>query len=348
MMYPARAIVGVLVLLCLAAPRSLAADSATMLFREEILDAPARIGWKGPALDDDTRFAVAATGLTWLPEVNGTLLILNDKKDTRYADAEERFRAFARLRSTGNKREAFAFALSLLLDPPASEAGWVAANQYLASYGDDVDHALAGVLQAPEKLPLLPDYQYAAMDSLTRRASARMLPLFLSLSESSDRYLRSRGIAALGIVAYQAGPGRDVVPGLLATPRENSISAVQSRLISQAIRDAANDKSWRVRAAAALALGLMRSEDELPILEKLARDQTYLSTGSKADRVVVFPVRAQAVASLARFGKDASLPTRATGRDADKAARGGQDVTKDMSDVRRDQISRVRFNEIKW
>lgn len=347
MRFLSRALIGAMLLACLPA-LSAAAEDASLLFRDELIDAPARIGWKGAALDDDTRFAVAASGLSWMPEADGIALIGMAGRARRYADAEERFRAFTRLRSTGRKREAFAFALSLLLDPPASQAGWVAANEYLAPYGDDVDHALAGVLQAPEKLPLLPAYQYAAMDSLTRRASARMLPLFLTLAESSDRYLRSRAVAALGIVAYQPGPNRDVTPGLLAAPRENSISAVQTRLIMDAVESAANDKNWRVRAAAALALGLMRSEEDLPLLEKLSRDRAYISMGSKSDRVVAFPVRAQAAASLARFGKDVPVPIRATGRDADRATRGGQNVTKDHSDIRRDQTSRIRFNEGDW
>jgi HEAT repeat protein len=348
MLYSCRAFVCAAVLFSLPVTRAFAVDSATTLFREEIVAALERIGWKGAVLPDDTRFAIAATGLSWMPEAGGVALIHKENKRARYADAEQRFAAFARLRSNGDKRDAFAFALSLLIDPPVSDAGWVAANQYLAPYGDDVDHALAGVLQAPEKMPLLPAYQYAAMDSLTRRASSRMLPLFLSLSESSDRYLRSRAVAALGLVAYQPGPERDVVPGLLASPRENPISAVQSRLIAEAVRDAASDKNWRVRAAAALALGLMRAEDDLPLLEKLSRDRAYLGRGSKADRVVVFPVRAQAAAALARFGKDTQQPVRATGRDADEVARGGQDVTKDQSDIRRDQTSRVRFAEGEW
>lgn len=344
-----RALLGAMVVLCCLHPASNArGEDAAKLFRDELVDPPARIGWKGPALADDTRFAIAASGLSWMPESDGSPLILKEKKATRYADAEERLRAFTRLRGTDRKKEAFAFALSLLLDPPASEVAWAAANQYLNAYGEDVDAALAGVLQAPEKLPLLAGYQYAAMDSLTRRASPRMLPLFLSLSESSDRYLRSRAVAALGTVAYQDGPDRDVVPGLRAVTRQNSISAVQMRLITQAVQSAANDKNWRVRAAAALALGLMRSEDDLPLLEKLSRDRAYLSSGAKADRVIGFPVRAQAAASLARFRKEAPLAIRATGRDADKVARGGQDVTKDRSDVRQDQTSHVRFNEGDW
>lgn len=338
----------VMLLTLTASPSFAARDDASRLFREEVVDAHARLGWKGAPLSDETRFAAAASGLSWMPEAEGAPLIVRDKRGAVYSDAESRYRTFLRLRSSERKKEAFAWAFSLLLDPPDSEAGWVAANDGLRPYGEDVDRALVGVLQSPEKLPLFRQYEYAAMDSLTRRASPRLLPLFLSLAESSDRYLRSRAVAALGMIAYTPGPNRDTVPGLHAALRENSISAVQMRLISEAVSRAAADKNWRVRAAAALAIGLMRSEDDLPLLERLARDRAYLSRGSKADRTVVFPVRQQAAASLSRFGRQAPLGDRAAGRDADKLARGGQDVTKDSSDVRRDLTRRVRFNEIAW
>jgi HEAT repeat protein len=323
-------------------------EDAVRLFRGEVVDAAARLDWNGPALSDETRFAVAATGLSWMPVVDGTPLIVREKRSARYEDAESRFRAFSRLRSSSSKKEAFAYALSLLLSPPDSEAGWVAANTFLSPYGDDVDRALVGVLQAPEKLPLLTDHQYAAMDSLVRRASPRLLPLFLSLSESSDRYLRSRAVAALGMISYNAGPDRSVVYGLKAEVRENSISAVQRKLIAEAIRQAANDKNWRVRASAALALGLIADPDDVATLEKLSKDRAYVVAGERPNRTVAFPVRAQAAASLTRFKREAVLPIRAEGREADKAMRGGQNVTRDTSDVRQDQASRVRFNEIDW
>jgi len=335
-----------LIALTISAP--VRADDAARLFRDEVIDAPARLGWKGPALSDETRFAVAATGLTWQPAVDGAPLIVHDKHGAAYADAETRYRTFAELRRSDRKKEAFAWALSLLLDPPSSDSAWVTANDYLSSYGPDVDKALVGVLQAPEKLPLLPTHQYAAMDSLTRRGSPRLLPLFLTLAESSDRYLRSRAIAALGIIDYHAGPNRDTVPGLLANPRESSISAVQERLISEQVRRAATDSNWRVRAAAALALGLMRDDNDALLLEKLARDRAYISTGAKSSRTVVYPVRQQADAALARFNRQHPIPAEAQGRDADKLARGGQDVTKDASGIRRDQQSRVRFVEAAW
>lgn len=327
---------------------SWAREDAARLFRDELIDAPARLGWKGAALSDETRFAAAATGLSWLPEADGAPLVRQGKKIAHYDGADSRLRTFLSLRTTGRKKEAFSYALSLLLDPPAADAGWVAANEYLASYGDDVDRALVGVLQAPEKLPLLPTYQYASMDSLTRRASPRLLPLFLSLSESSDRYLRSRAVAALGMIAYHAGPSHDTVRGVRATLRETSMSSVRERMVSDAIQRAATDKNWRVRAASALAIGLMRDQSNLPLLEKLSRDKAFVSTGTKASRAIVFPVRAQAAASLGRFDRNAPLVFRAEGKEADRAARGANDVTKDQSDVRRGQVSRVRFVEGEW
>ena len=349
-MFIATVIVG-LTTLCFAQPSPSINPrdmTATALFREETLDASHKIAWKGPTLSEETRFAVAATGLSWNAQAEGVTLIRREGKSTQYASAEIRYQAFLRIQRGNQKKEAFAAALSLLLNPERNDTYWMAGNSYLEHYGEEVDKVLIGILQAPEKLPLLSEYQYSAMDSLTRRATFRLFPLFCTLAESSDRYLRSRAIAALGIIHSRPATDR-VTSQLLNVPlRANSISAVQSRTIMELIHDAAGDKNWRVRCAAALAIGLIHDEADVPILEKLVKDSTYLASGSKNDRAVLFPVRAQADVSLSTFGRGATLPIRATGKDVSRATRGGRDVTNDRSDTRQDQTSKVRFIDAEW
>ncbi len=350
-MFIAKAIVLLSPLLLTSPVRSMSVErdtTATTLFREETLDAAKKLNWKGPALSEETRFAVAATGLSWNPQADGVSIIRKEGKLTQYVPAETRYQSFMRIQKGSQKKEAFAAAMSLLLNPERNDAYWQAGNSYLEHYGEEVDKALIGILQAPTKLPLLSEYQYSAMDCLTRRATFRLFPLFCTLAESSDRYLRSRAIAALGIIHSRPATDR-VTSQLLNVPlRANSISAVQSRTIMELIHDAATDKNWRVRCAAALAIGLIHDEADVPLLEKLAKDSAYLSAGTKNDKSVHFPVRAQADASLSTFGRSVTLPIHATGKDASKAARGGKDVTNDRSDVRPDQESKVKFIDAEW
>ncbi len=336
-------------MLCLVSLPHIARASgqdAVALFREELIDAPAKIGWKGKPLEDETRLAVAASGLSWKPVWNGQPLLRTDRKSVSYTDAAQRREAFEAATRANAPKFAFAFALSLVLEPPAQdERTWLEAFRYLSRYDAEFDRVLIGVLQAPSKLPLLPVYDYAAADVLMHRASPPLLTLYLTLSESSDRYLRSRAVAALGIVAYRERPGSgNRVAGLASPLRENSISAVQQRIIYEQVRKAAEDKNYQSRAAAAFALGLMGDESDIPRLERLMRDPAYLSlpTDERETRRVIFPVRTQAAAALARFGQRRETGNGLfAGRALREATRGGKNVTNDYGDLRRDRRSLV-------
>lgn len=347
-----RAVGALLGLLPISAPAAPSPD-ATALFRDETASAVARLRWKGQTLEDETRFAIAASGLSWQPVWNGQPLLRHEKRATVYADASDRRAAFFDAQRAGDSKIAFPFALSLVLAPPEEDARtWNAAFDYLCGYGPDFDKALIGILQAPERLPLLPTYQYAAMDVLVMRATMRLLPLFLTLAESSDRYLRSRAVAAIGILGYRALEGhRRTVAGLSMPLQERSVSAVLRANMEAVVHRAAEDKNYRVRAAAALALGLMGGDDSLALLERLAKDRAYLAhpAGEKGAKRVVFPVRAQAAVSLARFDRQLDPGGGVlSGKALQQATRGGKDVTRDYSDIRRDRASRVRFCAGDW
>ncbi len=335
-------------------PTVATADDGTALFRTEIIDAPLKLHWKGPALSDETRFAVAASGLSWLPVSDGTPLYRSEKKVLRYEDGNARLSGFQKARQAKERKEAFAFALSLVLDPPNYDnVAWVQAFEYLRAYDADFDKALIGVLQAPEKLPVLPAYQHAVMDALVHRASPRLLPLFLNLAEAKDPFLRSRAIVGLGVVGYRARAGAsDSIPEFKVVLHENGISAVQQRLISQTITRAAQDSNFRVRAAAALALGLTGDEEDLAVLKKLAKDKAYivLATPDKSTREIVYPVRYQAARSLARFRQEEEEDAHGTysGKALGKATRGGQDITKEASGAHHEPATRILVTSGYW
>jgi hypothetical protein len=329
------------------------------LFRDEVVAAPKKLGWKADEFTDETRFALAATGLSWRPVWQGIALLTGEKKKTTYTSAEERSRAFSLARQSGAHKMAFPFALSLVLEPKEQHTtAWLAAYDYLSQYEEGFDQALIGVLQAPEKVPLLPRLQYAAADVLVYRAAPRHLLLLMALAESSDRYLRSRAIMGLGVICYRPRAGENRTPCWVPAERPGfrlsleggrserslrafSISTVQQRMVAERVHQAAKDKNYRVRAAAALALGLMGSEESLPLLEKLAKDRAYISyregMGKEPQRII-FPVREQAVAALARFGQRMDAGGGVfSGKELRQATRGGQNVTNNFQDVRRDR-----------
>jgi hypothetical protein len=343
----------VFVCMSVQSARTAPEPDAMSLFREEIVDAPLKLGWKGPKLDEDARFAVAVSGLSWQPVWDGVPLLRREKKKAFYAEASERYGAFQAALKAGRHKIAFPFALSVVLDPPADNAAaWRDAFDYLLRYGSDFDRALEGILQSPENLPLLPACHYAAADVLVWRASPMRLPFFMTLAESSDRYLRSRAVAALGIVAYRSrGEGKEQRAGVFVPLREYSISAVQQAMLAEIVKRAAEDKNWRARAAAALALGLMGRDDNVPALEKMTRDPAYLALpeGEKGTKRIVFPVRVQAAASLERFGRRVAVTDGVfSGKALKQAMRGGKDVTNDRGDIRPDQVSRVSFHAGRW
>ena len=276
------------------------------------------------------------------------------------SDANRRFREAALLAAerAGLKREAVAFAVSLLLepgtDPPIVPTKQM---QYLEKIGVDVDRLLLGILQTPEHLRGLPAYYYAAADLLAYRASPHLLPFLLHLANSDDAYLRSRALIGLGIVGYQARAGepRGGVAGIVSVPlREYGVSAGERKLIDKEIREGIASDKYRIRTAATLALALVGSEDSVPQLQKLAKDHAYLlftpeANGADRNRAkrIEFPVRTAAALALARFGVRADPGNGDfTGKDLDKARRGNQDVTNDHRNLRHDVLSQLYFTPL--
>lgn len=247
-------------------------------------------------------------------------------------------------------KEAIAFGLSLLLEPGDSDALNREMLRWLEDAGVDIEQVALGILQAPRSLRGLSAYEYAAADLLVYRAQPRLLPFFLHLANSDDVYLRSRALLGAGILSYRARSGDP--PGwaeglILRTPREYSVSAGERKLIEQELREAVSSDKYRLRAAAALALALIGEDDSLPILQKLAKDRAYLlsepeGTNRNALRRIAFPVREAATAGLARFGLAAETGGGVfAGKALEQAKRGGQDVTNDRRDLRRDVVSQL-------
>ena len=100
-----------------------------------------------------------------------------------------------------------------------------------------------------------------------------------------------------------------------------------------------------VPLVSALALGLMGSNDALPLLQKLAKDRAYLLSpwsGGRTDgpRHIRFPVREAAAAALTRYGVDVDTGGgELSSRELFTARRGGQDVSNDRNHLRRDVVS---------
>jgi len=345
-------VLAALVLLAACASAMATQGGARDLFRKELTEGPKELRWKG-ALSDETLLALAVSGAAWRPTLGGVALIEQDRNNLTYAPAERRRDAWRGARGGGDARASIAFAFSLVLDPPLGDDGaWRAAFRTMERFGSEFDDMLVGILEAPEKLPLLRAYEYAAADALVWRASPRMLSLLVTLARSEDRYLRSRAVAALGIVAYrQRPPLRSGVPGLRPPLRETTISAVQTAMLAEIFRDAAEDGNWRVRAAAALAFGLLGDERDVPVLRRMLRDKAYLSwpEGGRDVRRIAFPVRAQAAAALTRFGQEAPDGGGVySGQELKTVLRGGRDVSGDRSGMRRDRSSNVRFHDGFW
>lgn len=256
-------------------------------------------------------------------------------------------------RYAGLRKEVITFEISLLLepgtDPPTLPRDLL---RSLEDAGVDSEELALGILQAPRGLRGLSAYEYAAADLLAYRASQRLLPYLTHLVSSDDAYLRGRALIGLAVIAYRGVPGDGgwVQNLLQRTPREVSVSAGQQRLLGQAVLDAANSDRYRLRMAAALALGLLGSKDGIPVLQKLAKDRAYVLSPagngreSAGPRRIQFPVRMAAALALSRFG--ISVPTsngEFSGKALDQARKNGQDVTNDRNGLRRDVVSKLDF-----
>lgn len=253
----------------------------------------------------------------------------------------------------GLKREVVAFTLSLLLEP-GLDAARVDTERMktLDDMGVDIDRVLLGILQSPTRMRGLPAYMYAAADLLTYRASPRLLPVLTRLAETDDIYLRSRAVTGLGVLAYRARPNdpADWSRRLIDVPlREYSVSASQRKLIDRAIKDALNNDHYRLRIAAIVALALIGEDESLPLLQKAARDRTYILTPPNGDRSktrrLFFPVWTAAAAGLYRFGTQLTVGGgELSGKELDKEKRGGKDETNDRRNLRRDIVSQLALS----
>ncbi len=340
-------------LVCTQAFSSAQEPSLQELFRAEIALVAPKLRIRQADLDPDVALALASSGTTSRPSVGGYSLFAGDTKHLVYSPLQTRIRGYRAALQLADKRAAFSFALSLVLEPDSpAETIWSTAYEVVAAYGDGFDRVLVGILSAPTSMPLLPKLAYPAADVLVMRADPKHIPLFLALAQSRDVYLRSRGIAGLGLVSCtESAALAGHIEGLLAPIRTCSVSATQRAMFSELFEKAAKDRSYRVRGAAALALGLAGDDESRSLLVRLARDPAYIimEGQSRGSRRVVYPVRATAETVLARLGYPV---TRSGGefadRDLRKATRGGRDVTRDTRGTARGMISRVLFNPWGW
>lgn len=280
------------------------------------------------------------------------------------AEANRHFRegAFEAAKRAGLQKEAVAFGLSLLLEPGTQEGGVnTSALQYLESAGVDIDRILLGILLAPERLRGLPAYSYAAADLLVPRATPRLLPFLMHLAGTDDVYLKGRALLGMGIVAYRARRndtpgwlGRVIASSALPNLREYGVSSGQRKMIADEIGKAVRSDNYRLRASGALALALLGEDADVPLLQKLALDRAYLLSPQSAERSsldhsrrIMFPVRMAAAAALSRFGITTDMgSSELAGKDLDKARRGGQDVSSDRRNLRREIASQIVVSPI--
>lgn len=325
----------------------------TDLFRTEIELAGAKLKLKGPALDAEVALALAATGASWRPTSGHAALFVQEGKTLKYADWRDRLRGFQSAQTTGDRRAAFCFAFSMVVDLPETERRlWDTSYAHVAQFGGDVDRLLVGILSASDRLPLLHRLSYSAADLLVLRTAVEHIPLYLNMAESKDTYMRSRGVAALGLLCYTPSP-KEASPlrGLHVRLQEYPISAAQRSIFREVVNRASTDRSYRVRAAAALALGLSDFDGARARLQRLAEDRAYISSPGRdrSHRRIVFPVRETAGCGLQRLGISASDGGgEFAGADLRAATRRSRDVTRDMGGLRPDIRSAVRLHDWAW
>lgn len=272
------------------------------------------------------------------------------------ARANRRFResALEAARQAGLKREVVAFSLSLLLEPgpdmPNVDGERLNA---LENMGIDIDRVVLGILQSPTRLRGLPAYTYVAADLLTYRTSPRLLPVLIRLADNEDVYIRSRAVMGLGIVAYQMRPNEhdDWAQHLLDVPplRETSVSASLRKLIDREVKEALNSDRYRIRIAGLVALTLIGEDASLPILQRLAKDRTYILTPPNGERDktrhLFFPIWAAAAVGLHRLGTQVEVGGGdLSGKELDRERRGGRDETTDRRNLRRDIVSQLALS----
>ena len=325
------------------------------LFRAEIELVAHKLRLKPERLDPKLALALAASGATWNPSSGRAALIKTEGKRSVYTGWADRWQGLQAASAAADARTEFAFALSLILDPAPDRTKATHAMQIVSRYGDGLDLALMGIIGAPDNVPLLSRLQYAAADALVWRYDTRHTQFWLALTDSADTYLRSRAVAALGLIAYtegdRRGSGRGPLQRLLLPVRESPISAAQRLMFSEILLRSAGHKSYRVRAAAAFALGLVGGDKAHSRLIQLAKDRAYVitSAGPGGMRTVAFPVRDAAAAALRRYG----VVVRPSGgtfnlRDFRTATRGCWDVTRDTRGMKKDLRGGIPFYDGVW
>lgn len=271
------------------------------------------------------------------------------------ARSNRRFResALDAASKAGLKREMVALTLSLLLEPGPNASGVDTERlKALDAMGVDTDRVLLGILQSPAKLRGLPVYTYIAADLLTYRASARLLPFLIRLAENDDVYLRSRAVTGLGILAYhpRATDAGDWSRRLIDVPlHENSVSSSERKLIDRAVKAALSSDRYRVRTAGIVALTLLGDDESHSLLQRLTKDPAYILSFQKGEHNrtgrLFFPVRAAAAAGLRRFGTSVEIGGgEMSGKELDRAKRGGKDETNDRRNLRRDIVSQLELS----
>ncbi|MGC8669326.1 MAG: hypothetical protein ACP5VE_14560 [Chthonomonadales bacterium] len=319
-------------------------QSLTTLYQNEMAQAVRDLNWKGPKLSDNTLLALCASGVSWMPKWQSPALFQGAGKHLRYADAKGRLAGYLAAKQSDDNKLAIPYALSIALDPDdLGRAMWTDIRSYLGSFDEDYDDILMGIEEAPRDLPLLSLYQYAAADLLVRRASPQLIPFLLTMASSGDAYLRSRAVAALGIAAYDPATGPFWFGDIPIKAR--SISANQRRMVTYTLRRATTDGNYRVRAAAAFAMGLAGGQGDIPFLEMLTGDPAFTLVSSEyGRRTYIYPVRKEAVEALSRLGKRVSCIDTVSGDTREEVSaylKGGRDVTHDTSGMRKDQIRHV-------
>ena len=255
----------------------------------------------------------------------------------------------------GLTREGVAFAFSLILNPGSdSSTLHLRAWGYLEKMQVDMDRVLLGILQSPERLHGLPEFIYPAADLLVLRASPRLVPYLLILSESQDVYLKCRSLLALGVAGYQSSEKEspDWLSRVLYSPIQSfSLSSGQSKLIEKRIREGYNSDRYKIRIASALALALTDVADARQLLLKLSKDRAYVLSTAKDSpfnsrrKHIDYPVRAAAAAALARYGiKQEVIQGDFEGKVLESARRGGQDASSEKFGTRKSSSEPIRVS----
>ena len=255
----------------------------------------------------------------------------------------------------GLTREGVAFAFSLILNPGSdSPTLHLRAWGYLEKMQVDMDRVLLGILQSPERLHGLPEFIYPAADLLVLRASPRLVPYLLILSESQDVYLKCRSLLALGVAGYQSSEKEspDWLSRVLYSPIQSfNLSSGQSKLIEKRIREGCNSDRYKIRIASALALALMDVVDARQLLLKLSKDRAYVLSTAKDSpfnsrrKHIEYPVRAAAAAALARYGiKQEVIQGDFEGKALEAARRGGQDASSEKFGTRKSSSEPIRVS----